>query len=151
MAAVARHLRLPRHTFDTHLAYNTKAKRGLRWWGRANAEARDRATRRHGEYSRGEYSQGGEYSGREAARGGVNGGAPAVNASGAEASEATMRSLRRLMAPSVRSLDELLRAASRPGVPAQWLQAAGGRGASAAADAGAGPAGRRDSAELVPL
>ena len=45
----------------------------------------------------------------------------------------------------------LLRAASRPGVPAQWLQAAGGRGASAAADAGAGPVGRRDSAELVPL
>ena len=26
MAAVARHLRLPRHTFDTHLAYNTKAR-----------------------------------------------------------------------------------------------------------------------------
>ena len=103
MTAVARHLRLPPHAFDLHLAYNTKRKRGLHWWGRANAVPRDRATPRHA-------------------------GAPTLNASEAGASEATVHSLRRLMAPSVRSLDELLRAASRPGVPTQWLEAGMGRG-----------------------
>ena len=48
----------------------------------------------------------------------------------------------------VRSLDELLRAASRPGVPAQWLKAGVGLVASGG---GAASGGRYDSAELVPL
>ena len=88
MAAVARHLRLPPHAFDLDLAYNTKGKRGLHWRGRANAVPRDRLTPRHSEYEDRALSRGG-------------GGAPSLNGSEAGASDATMRTLRRLMVPSV--------------------------------------------------
>lgn len=109
MAAVAHHLRLPPHVYDLHLdlhlAANTKEKRGLHWWGRDNVVPRDRAVPRRG-------------------------GTPTPNASGAEVSDETRHTLRRLMAASVRSLDELLRASSRPGVPAQWLRTSAGPGAT---------------------
>ena len=88
MAAVARQLIITPHALDLHLAYNTKRKRGLHWWGRANAVPRERVTLRHGEATD-----------RPPSRGG--GGAPSLNGSEAGASEATMRTLRRLMAASV--------------------------------------------------
>ena len=92
MAAVARHLRLPTHPFDLHLAYNTKGKRGLQWRGRANAVPREHLAPPHSEYTERVLSRGG---------GGAPSLLPSLNGSEAGASEATMRTLRRLMAPSV--------------------------------------------------
>ena len=93
---------LPAHAFDTKLAYNTRHKRGLRWWGRASAVR------------------------REAAQRGAGAAQPAAAVAGNASGDAgTLRLLRGLMAPSVRSLDSLLRGAKRAGVPRQWLQGGG--------------------------
>ncbi len=94
---------LPAHAFDTKLAYNTRHKRGLRWWGRASAVRREAAQR-----------------GAAAAQP-----AAAVAGNNASGDAGTLRLLRGLMAPSVRSLDALLRGAKRAGVPRQWLQGGG--------------------------
>ena len=91
MARVSEHFRLPPMQYDTRFAYNTRAKRGLKWWGRSSATRREPK--------------------RAAAR---------ARAPPANVSDETMRLLREATADSVRRLDEALRADQRPGVPDAW-------------------------------
>tara|TARA_B110001452_G_scaffold215769_1_gene187011 strand:- start:75 stop:500 length:426 start_codon:yes stop_codon:yes gene_type:complete len=102
MEMVASHFRLPTMQYDTRFAYNTRAKRGLKWRGRAAAIR------------------------REPRRGGGGRGGTAASSRGetqrvpANVSTDTTRLLRSIMADSTRQLDEMLRAARRPRVPEAW-------------------------------
>ena len=107
MGMVASHFRLPTMQFDTRFAYNTRAKRGLKWRGRAAAVRR--------EPRRGGGGRGG------AAADSRDGTKPAGLGARANVSAETTRLLRLVTRHSTRHLDELLRAARRPRVPEAWL------------------------------